>query len=222
MTTVIEGGERIEPGRGVYDARRAASLAGVPMSTLHYWARHGIYRPSISPGPRTRLWSWADLLALRAIDWFRSRKDDPDLPRVNVRAIRAAIDELEHMGLSRHDILHAQASRRGDLYLNLDNDLAVRLRHGGQIGSSDLLAFVPPYLHKGPDLLIPRPLLRIIPGKLHGEPHVRDTRISSAVIFTLYEQGYALGQIQRMYPDASLDALLEAIDLEESLKRPAA
>ena len=58
----------MEPGRGVYDTRRAAALSGVPISTLHYWARTRLYTPSISPGPRTHLWSWADLLVLRAID----------------------------------------------------------------------------------------------------------------------------------------------------------
>jgi hypothetical protein len=42
-------------GRGVYDADRAAALAGVPKSTLHYWARKGYYLPSIAPEPRTRL-----------------------------------------------------------------------------------------------------------------------------------------------------------------------
>lgn len=64
----------LEPGRGVYDAARAAALAGVPKTTLHYWARTGLYPPSISPGPRVRLWSWADLLALRAIDWLRRKE----------------------------------------------------------------------------------------------------------------------------------------------------
>src|SRR5437870_13679998 len=35
----------LEVGRGVYEAHRAAALAGVPVSTLHYWARHRIYTP---------------------------------------------------------------------------------------------------------------------------------------------------------------------------------
>ncbi len=40
-------------GRGVYDADRAAALAGVPKPTLYYWARKKLYVPSIAPEPRT-------------------------------------------------------------------------------------------------------------------------------------------------------------------------
>src|SRR5688572_30799038 len=46
-----------------------------------------------------------------------------------------------------------------------------------KLASETCFTLVSPYLGQGPDLLDPRPLLRIIPGKLHGEPHVVDTRI---------------------------------------------
>ncbi len=82
----------IAPGRGVYDTHRAAALSGVPASTLHYWARTGLYTPSVSPGPHTRLWSWADLLALRAIDWFR--KGDELRAKSSVARIRQALEQL--------------------------------------------------------------------------------------------------------------------------------
>ena len=36
----------------------------------------GFFRPSISPDPDDYLWSWSDLLALRAIDWLRRKKVD--------------------------------------------------------------------------------------------------------------------------------------------------
>ncbi|MHB8576513.1 MAG: DUF433 domain-containing protein, partial [Dehalococcoidia bacterium] len=68
-----------------------------------------------------------------------------------------------------------------------------------------------------PDLLRPRPLLRIIPGKLHGEPHILDTRITSATIYALAVMGYPLDDIQHMYPDADSRALEQAIEFERSL-----
>ncbi len=49
---------------GCYDARRTAALSGVPRSTVYDWARKGIVVPSISP-EREKLWSYADLMALR-------------------------------------------------------------------------------------------------------------------------------------------------------------
>lgn len=84
-----------------------------------------------------------------------------------------------------------------------------------------MLDLVAPY-HNGPDLLEPRPLLRIIPGKLQGEPHLLDTRIASATIYTLHNSGYGTEQISAMYPEASPHALRQAIDLEQSLVEQAA
>ncbi len=84
-----------------------------------------------------------------------------------------------------------------------------------------MLDLVAPY-HNGPDLLEPRPHLRIIPGKLHGEPHLLGTRIASATIYTLHTSGYGAEQIRVMYPEAAPHALRQAIDLEQSLVGQAA
>jgi DNA-binding transcriptional MerR regulator/uncharacterized protein (DUF433 family) len=208
----------IEPGRGVYDANRAAALAGVPRSTLHYWAREGIYRPSIGPGPRVRFWSWSDLLALRTIDWFRREKGVGDPPKVSMHRIRKMLAELDHKGITR-DRLHevVVVSQAGDLFLELPGAPLTRATPDRQTAMRDVLLPVRPY-HGAPDLLEPRPLLRIIPGKLHGEPHLVDTRISSLTVYALHVAGYTLAQIRTMYPEAPADGLDQAIDLERSLE----
>src|SRR5712692_5941224 len=108
---------RLAPDRGVYDARRAAALSGVPQFTLHYWARRGIYTPSIARGPRDRLWSWGDLLALRAIDWFRRNKGPGAPRRAGMARIRQALQELDRAGLSPSDLARIVAvSRDGTLF----------------------------------------------------------------------------------------------------------
>ncbi|MFN8511640.1 MAG: DUF433 domain-containing protein [Thermomicrobiales bacterium] len=216
-----QGTERLmEPGRGVYDTHRAAALSGVPASTLHYWARTGLYAPSIAPGPRTRLWSWADLLALRAIDWFR--KGDESRARASVATIRLALVELEHAGYLRDELARilAISGTDGKLYLQLP-DRTVQAQPGGQYLIEGMLPLVAPY-RSAPDLLQPRPLLRIIPGKLHGEPHIVGTRIPSMTIGGLDDAGFDLEQIRAMYPDATPDALREAIAFERSLISPTA
>lgn len=207
----------IEPGRGVYDAQRAASLAGVPESTLQYWARKGIYRPSISPDPHVRQWSWSDLLTLRVIDWLRRDKGAEEPARVSIRSIRQALDALDQRGLDRsqlHELI--VVSQRGDLYLDLANEGTVKATPGQQGAWGGLLHVVHPY-QKGPDLLMPRPRLRIIPGKLHGEPHLLNTRIPSVSVYALTNAGYSLTQIHVMFPEASPEALAEAIELERSI-----
>ena len=205
--------------RGVYDARRAAALSGVPKRTLTWWAQKGYYRPSISPEPRPRLWSWYDLVALRTIDWLRRPRDG--IKGVPFRRIREAIEEIDRRGLSRADLHNLVVRTQGGvLYLNVDRHL-IRADRSGQLAMPDALAVVYPY-KAGPDLLQPRALLRIIPGKLHGEPHLLNTRIPSATIYALHADGFLLPQIRDMYPEADPEALTQAIELEQSLQSSAA
>lgn len=83
---------------GCYDAQRAAALSGVPKTTIYWWANHGIVVPSVSP-ERVRLWSYADLMALRMGAWLRHDKpsDDgqvlPASPMTKVRRALALLDE---------------------------------------------------------------------------------------------------------------------------------
>src|SRR5437870_8104917 len=88
--------------RGVYPAPRAAALSGVPLSTVHYWARKGILVPSVSP-TRIKLWSYVDLMGLRTIYWLRQTKmaiDGRDVPRTTMPAVRAALRALSELELS--------------------------------------------------------------------------------------------------------------------------
>ncbi len=215
--------EYVEVGRGVYAAPRAAALSGVPQRTLHYWARTGLYRPSISPHPRVRLWSWADLLSLRAIDWLRRVKGDAQPQKTSMQRIRQALRELDKQGRPRERLQElVLVSQGGELFFK-DDRRVMRATPGLQAGWPEMLdlVLVAPY-RTGPDLLEPRSLLRIVPGKLHGEPHLMGTRITSATIYTLHNSGYGTEQISAMYPEASPHALQQAIDLEQSLVGQAA
>ncbi len=210
----------LEPGRGVYDAHRAAALSGVSAATLHYWARIDLYTPSVSPRPRARLWSWIDLLALRALDWFY--KGTASLAPARVEGVRGALSGLRKQRYSREDIsrILAISGPNGRLSFQLP-DRVVRADVGGQTTLADTLNLVAPY--KGaPDLLRPRPRLRIIPGKLHGEPHIAGTRIPSIALGILHDAGYSVEQILAMYPDATAQEIGEAIDFERSLRPVAA
>ena len=54
---------------GCYEAARAAALAGLPPALVTRWARRRVVVPSAAR-ERERLWSWADLVALR-LAWTR-------------------------------------------------------------------------------------------------------------------------------------------------------
>jgi hypothetical protein len=91
--------------RGAYTADRAAALSGVPRSTVHHWARSGLLVPSISP-TRVKLWSYVDLMGLRAIYWLRHPKPAPDgteIPPTPMSKVRRALAELEKVDIGLWD-----------------------------------------------------------------------------------------------------------------------
>lgn len=209
----------IEVDRGIYEADRAAALAGVPMRTLHNWATTGLLVPSISP-ERVRLWSWADLLALRIID--RLRHGDEERRRSSTRRIRQALNMLRdhHVGIDQlRDTLLVDLN--GRLYVRLGGML-VRVDDGWQGVVEEVLDDLVSSYHEAPDLLQPGPRLRIVPGKLSGDPHIEGTRISTTAIFELHESGYSFDRMRSFYPEASADDLRNAVDLERRLRRHAA
>jgi hypothetical protein len=89
---------------GTYPADRAASLSGVPKSTVHYWARTELLVPSVSP-ERIKLWSFTDLLALRTIYWLRQPKTKAgrEVPPSKMHVVRRALRRLRQLDLEMFD-----------------------------------------------------------------------------------------------------------------------
>lgn len=208
---------------GCYDAGRAAALSGVPKSTVYDWARTEIVVPSISPD-REKLWSYADLMALRIISWLRHPKtaDGEWRPGAAMRQVGAALAQLDESGLDLWDESTSESAlvvdRTGSISIVGDRS-AFEL--GGQarmLGFLDLLAPFPGADGGvGPDLRHPREHLRIVPGKCAGEPHLEGSRLTTLSIASLANRGYELDDLLRLYPDESRVSLAEAIDLERTL-----
>ena len=178
---------------GCYEAPCASALSGVPASTVYLWARNRLVTPSVSP-TRVKLWSYADLMALRIVYWLRHPKSKsggevPASPMVQVRSVLA---ELEKSGLDIWDEsgdrlsspLRVDAS--GEIWLDMDGVP----HHEGQTalpGSLDLLGTFDFAERKGPDLIGPRPNLRIVPGRVSGEPHLAGSRITTLSAAAMYK-----------------------------------
>jgi uncharacterized protein (DUF433 family) len=69
----------------------------------------------------------------------------------------------------------------------------------------------------GPDLIRPGETLRIIPGKLSGEPHVEETRVQTQAIGALEARGLDPDSILELYPDLGIKNVTAAIALERRL-----
>jgi len=210
---------------GVYPAQRASQLSGVPVSTVHYWARTNLVVPSISP-VREKFWSFADLLALRVVSWLRhaKRHEDQAFLRSTMPDVRIALSDLASRGRQLFDV-DENGIRRCVLLASPSGQIAIAdrgtLRASGSpqlLAPLDILAEYRVELDSvGPDLVVPRPHLRIVPGKLAGEPHLQGSRIATSVISGLSREGYSQPQIAALYPQADREAIAEAIEFEGSL-----
>ena len=208
---------------GCYEAPRAAALSGVPVSTVYDWARKGVVTPSVS-AEREKLWSYADLMALRIVYWLRHPTgDEVAVPASPMSEVRRALARLDDMGLDIWANNGTGSSpllvdRTARIYIAEADELVDA--HGQQVIGNclDLLApFRDGCEVRGPDLRRPRPLLRIVPGKCAGEPHLLGTRLTTQTLAALVERGYDLDGVHRLYPDQNLDAIRDAIDLEHQL-----
>jgi len=209
-------------GIGAYSASRASALSGVPKSTVHWWARHGILVPTVS-SKKVMLWSYADLMGLRVIYWLRRRKTDSfgvDIPSTSMDAVRRALKGLQGADLPLWDGSRANVYVDGDGHLYFDGKGGLQNLEG-QLARGDLLDLIAPFPTKeglkGPDLVQPKPELRIVPGKLSGSPHVLDTRVETTALASLAAEGVDVEGIVRLYPFLSRSQITQALDLENQL-----
>jgi uncharacterized protein (DUF433 family) len=180
---------------GCYEAPRAAALSGVPLSTLYEWARKEVVVPSISAVP-LKLWSYQDLLLLRAVHWLRSRSS----AATKMPEIKAALAQTVRLGLDPWSTnVRIYVDARGSLYIQGPTERITDV-HGQSV------AEVPPehidlldVFERAPNLVQPNRALRITPGRLSGEPYVQGTRIGSLDLFALKRSGYDEGAIADMY-----------------------
>lgn len=191
---------------------------------VYQWARKGIVLPPVSNG-REKLWSYADLMTLRVVAWQRGRKSDGQFPGATSQ-VRAAFENLSRQGIDLWDDSREPPSV---LYVKQDGRIVIRTdtstssidEQGTLPDTLDLLA---PFAHgvtAGPDLRRPRQLLRIVPGKCSGEPHVHETRITTSTLASLFERGYDLDDVAALYPQEPRQALAQAHDLEQHLRSAA-
>jgi uncharacterized protein (DUF433 family) len=180
----------------------------------------------VSP-ERVKLWSYGDLMALRTIYWLRQTKQDPsgrEVPRTAMNAVRRALREIAALKLdlwSEDGAPRVAVDRSGSIVI--EHDGSIQQPGGQSILGADMLDLLAPFashegLH-GPDLSVPRPRLRIVPGKLGGSPHVVHTRLESQALGALADSGLPQAKIYRLYPDIEPQAIEDALDLERQLAK---
>lgn len=174
------------------------------------------------------MWSYSDLMGLRIIYWLRQIKTAPDgaaVPRSAMPAVRRALQQLGELDLRvwSEDTGPAVAVDRGGNVVVLSQPELEAPHRQRRLPAErdDLLRVTAPFKSveglRGPDLHSPRPLLRIVPGKLGGSPHVAHTRLESQALGALASSGLPKAKIYRLYPNVAHKAVDDALDLERQL-----
>jgi uncharacterized protein (DUF433 family) len=201
---------------GAYTAERAAALSGVPQSTLYWWAHREILVPEVC-AERTKLWSFTDLLALRAIYWLRQRHADgvgSDVLHATIRAVRHALAQFKKLTHPRPLLL---IDRNGRLHFKMPGTANTADGQALQCVLDVVGPFTTREGSRGPDLVRPRPRVLIVPGKLGGSPHIEHSRIETRVIAALRDDGLTLESIRELYPCLTEAQITDALELEGQL-----
>jgi uncharacterized protein (DUF433 family) len=165
-----------------------------------------------------------DLMSLRVIYWLRQRKTTDrgvDLPRTSMPAVRRALKALRSLDLPlwQAGVPTLFLDGSGAIYVKSPMDGPETLE--GQLAHKDLLDLIAPFSTiegtRGPDLVRPRPDLRIVPGKVSGSPHVVHTRLETRALAALTVDGFEIEGIHRLYPYVTTAQIEQALDLENQL-----
>ncbi len=140
--------------------------------------------------------------------------------RVARASIRRALDRLRKLDAPLWD---DQAS----VWVDIHGKIHVKGPAGpetlaGQTLVADAINLIAPFSTKeglrGPDLVRPRPDLRIVPGRLSGSPHVVHTRLETRAIYALNRDGLDSAAIRTLYPYVTEAQVAQALDLERQLE----
>jgi uncharacterized protein (DUF433 family) len=200
-------------GRGSYAASRAAALSGVPKGTVYEWARNGLVVPSVSP-TREKLWSYQDLLALRAVHWLRMRKETEAIPASPMEQVRRVLEELVRSGDDPWAGLGSRISvdRDGRIFVDREEDSRTDAYGQGARDYGDKVNLMAA-IGGSPGLVAPSEHIRISPSRLTGEPHLTGTRIGTLTLAALAGDGYQADGIARLY-NLPVTEVAEALEYE--------
>jgi uncharacterized protein (DUF433 family) len=165
------------------------------------------------------LYSWADVIALRAIVYLRQEKS---LPK-----IRGAVDRLRQLEanewghLSEYRLVRTGESiivktPRGEV-LDLERAPGAVLEQAlleGVLGSFDTESG-----YRVPDLRSPRPHLAVHPQVLGGYPVIADSRVPFDVVAGLADEGAKPAEIVTMYPSVRPHAIGDAQSFARQVAR---
>ncbi len=199
----------------------ASVLTGATVRQLAYWRKHtSSAEPLLVPeGKRSGryLYSWADVVALRAIVYLRQEKSLPRIRRAVATLRGLEADEWVHLAA-----YHLISTPSSILVRTPSGQLLDLDRHPGTVLEEILMQDVlgPFETQDGrqvPALRSPRARIAVNPAVLGGFPTIAGTRVPFDVVAALANDKLEPHEIAEVYPSVDRDAIGDAVSFAEQV-----
>ena len=212
--------------QGFYSTAQVSRVARIPRRTLYDWKARNILRPSVqvlsSNGVVDEGYSYADLTIAKLMQALR--EDRLDLRSVGI-ALRHLFDRLGPPNQGWHDA-HVYLVGNKVFAERSDEWETTTASQFGQKIETRMFGELFPLLREQEEagsILVPTEFVRYVeinPDVMGGQPVVRDTRVPTAVLSALAEQGCSLAEMATLYAPIERRAIQAAIDYERALAQP--
>ncbi|GAA3671260.1 DUF433 domain-containing protein [Micrococcus luteus] len=193
-----------------------SALTGASPAQLHGWKRSGVLVPE-GNADRPLLYSFRDLVALRAIVYLRAQTS-------NQRIVRAMHTLRHEYDLTDHPSQYTFATDGRSVEV-LIGDEALELVEGkGQRALIPLTQVFRPFTNlQGKEVIDfehPRPHLAVVPGRMGGWPTIEDTRVPYDVVADLVRDGdLTTDLLPAFYPTVSAEAAADALSFDLQVRQ---
>ena len=211
---------RVRPSgdwQGFYSLSQVSRLARVPVSTLYDWKRRGIIGPSVqlfSSGlAADEGYSYADLAIIKLMRGVRNKQLSL---RSLAGVLRHLFDRLGPFNSPRWQTAHIYILG-GSVYAQKPDewDTTVATAYGQKL----MLRF-PELFEEEATILVPKifeEYVEINPNVMGGQPVIRNTRLPTATLAAMHQQGASYTELASLYAPLPRRTIQKAIEYEYSL-----
>lgn len=204
--------------QGFYSAEQVSRLVGVPRATLYSWKRAGIVTPSVTIVEGAAVvdtgYSYADLAVAKLLRALKNRQLSL---RSVARSFHHLYDRFGPPDSSTWDQAHVYVIGKDVFAQKPDGWETTLATRGGQRAEMRVLGEL---TEEEAALLIPksyRDYVEIDLNVMEGHPVVRDTRVPTALLAEMFDEGMSLDLLADLYAPISREAIWKAVSFEKSL-----
>lgn len=206
---------------GFYSTAQVSRLARIPRRTLYDWDRRGIVKPSVYIMDHDKIvdkgYSYSDLAIIKLL---RALK-------VKQLSLQSVVKSLRHLyqrfgpptspGWVAAYIyvdgkeVYTQRPDAWDTTLAAKDGQRVEMKILGEMFEEDEAVLVPNKYDA---------YVEIDLNVMEGQPVIRDTRVPTSILATMFEQGTPISELARLYKPIPKEAIEKAIEFERILDTP--